>query len=166
MVDDLVLVDLFQPLEGERRAGAVAQQPLEPGPIVLADAHRGIEREAPVVPGEHVAGVVGVEQAAAGEPTQHSAAYPLGDGLDLLRCGRCGLEESDLSVVAALEYTVEDAAVEVAAERRPEAMLRKLTAPRRACAEAPGLLCRRWVSTARRKICRTAPSARGSRSRK
>jgi len=66
-----------------------------------------------------------------------------------LRCGCRGLEESDLSVVAALEHAVEDAAVEVgvAVERGPEAVLRKLTAPRRARADAPGLLCRRWVST-------------------
>jgi len=78
------------------------------------------------------------------------------------------LEESDLSVVAALEHAVEDAAVEVrvAVERGPEAVLRKLTAPRRARADAPGLLCRRWVSTTRRKMCSTALTAAGSRSRK
>jgi hypothetical protein len=61
MADDLVLVDLLEPLEGERRARAVAPQPLQTGPVVLADAHRGIEREAAVVPGEPVASVVGVE---------------------------------------------------------------------------------------------------------
>jgi len=41
----------------------------------------------------------------------------------------------------------------------------RLTAPNRAPGAASGLVCRRWRSITRRKICSTALSARGSRSR-
>ena len=35
-------VDGLEPLQGERRAGTVAQQPLEPGPVIGLDPDRGI----------------------------------------------------------------------------------------------------------------------------
>ena len=98
------------------------QQPLQPGAVLGGDAHRGVEGEAAVVPREHVAGGVGVEQPAAGEPTQHPPAHLLGNGGNLLRCQCLGGMESHLPVVEALEYPVEDAAVEVdvAIERGPD----------------------------------------------
>jgi hypothetical protein len=119
LVDHALLVDLLEAFEGERRARAVTQQPLQPCPVAPADTHCGIEREAAVVPRAHGASVIGSEQAAAGEPAQHPVAHLLGDGGDLLRCGRGGREESDRPVVARLEHPVEDAAgiVGVAVER-------------------------------------------------
>ena len=60
-------------------ARAVAQPPLQSGPVVSGDAHRGVAREAAAGPGEPVAGITGIEQAVAGEPVQHAAADLLFD---------------------------------------------------------------------------------------
>lgn len=46
-----------------------------------------------VVPGEHVAAVNGIEQAAAGKPAQHQVADSLADGGDTLRFQCRGLEK-------------------------------------------------------------------------
>ena len=53
-VDDTFGVEQLQTLERERRAGTIAQQPLQTGAIMPAHAHRGIQREAAVLPGEHL----------------------------------------------------------------------------------------------------------------
>jgi len=42
-VDDPLIVDLFDALKGEGRACAVAQQPLQSGPVVAGDAHASVE---------------------------------------------------------------------------------------------------------------------------
>jgi hypothetical protein len=47
---------------------------------VAGDAHRGVEGKATMLPGEHVVGVLGIEQAAVGDPTHHPAADLLGEG--------------------------------------------------------------------------------------
>ncbi|MEA3274904.1 MAG: hypothetical protein U9Q81_06345 [Pseudomonadota bacterium] len=109
MVDNLVFVDLLDPVEGEPRAGAVTQQPLPPCPAAPADTHRGIEREPAVVPREHVAGVIGIEQTAAGEPAQHPVARLMGDGADLLRCGRDGWAKSN-GVLTRIDSSISAAA--------------------------------------------------------
>ena len=44
VVHQPVRVDGLQLLQGERRAGTIAQQPLEPGPIIGLDSDRGIDR--------------------------------------------------------------------------------------------------------------------------
>jgi hypothetical protein len=49
-IDDRVFVDLFDPLMGERRAYAVAQQPFQSGPVLSGDAHRDVERETAIGP--------------------------------------------------------------------------------------------------------------------
>lgn len=46
-INDLLLADLFDTLQGERRARPVTQQPLDPGAVVTGDAHRGVERKGP-----------------------------------------------------------------------------------------------------------------------
>jgi hypothetical protein len=98
-------------LKGEGRAGAVAQQPFQSGPVVAGDAHASVEREAAVVPGEHVAGVIGIEQPVAGDPAQHPAAHLRFDrGHRFWR--QCqGLSELDPAGFERLEHPVEDAAV-------------------------------------------------------
>ena len=70
--------------------------------------HRGVQREAAVVPAAHVAGVVGIERTDAGEPAQYPPVELLGDGGDLLGC-EClvGVSESDLVVFAGLEQAVD-----------------------------------------------------------
>jgi hypothetical protein len=42
---DHPLTDGLQPLQGERRAGTVTQEPLEPGPVIGLDSDRGIDRK-------------------------------------------------------------------------------------------------------------------------
>ena len=64
-------------VEGERRAGAVAQQPFAPGQAGACDAHRRIEREAAaMVPAAHRVSITLLEQAAAHEGAQHPPAHP------------------------------------------------------------------------------------------
>jgi hypothetical protein len=66
--------------DGEPRARTVTQQPLQLGPVLACDAYRCVQRKATVVPGEHVADIIGIEQAVPGEPAQHAAAdLPLFD---------------------------------------------------------------------------------------
>ena len=82
-------------------------------PVVAGDAHGGIHEETAVVPIELGAGIIGIQQAATGEPTQHSAAYRLSDGIAIPRCQCFGLSEPDSAVVDELEHT----------PTRPEAFL-------------------------------------------
>ena len=121
-IEDPLIVDLFDALKGEGRAGAIAQQPFQSGPVVAGDAHASVEREAAVVPHKHVAGVIGIEQAVAGEPVEHAAADLLFDhGSCIWRQCRC-LSELDPADFERLEHPVEDAAVvvQVAIERGTE----------------------------------------------
>ena len=101
-------------------------------------------QERPPATGEHVAGVIGIEQAVAGEPAQHAAAYLLFDHSNRFWRQCRGLSELDPAGLQRVEQAVEDAAVvvEVAIERsteavdeahRPEAGLRR--GPRTALAQ-------------------------------
>ncbi len=122
--DDPLIVDLFDALKGEGRACAVAQQPLQSGPVVAGDAHRSVERKPAVLPGQHVAGVIRIEQPVVGEPAQHPAAdlrFDHGSGFP--RQCRC-LSKLDPTAFERLEHPVEDAAVivQMAIERSTEAV--------------------------------------------
>jgi hypothetical protein len=81
-------------------------------------AHRGIQREAALLPGEHVADIVQLDQPAAGEPAQYPDAQLLGDQGDGLWCqlgdrGKAhGLRDST-GILVRLEDPVGDAAVVV-----------------------------------------------------
>ena len=74
------------------------------------------------LPAEHVAGLHGLEQTAAGEPPQHPSAHLLGDGGHLSRRQCRGVEEADLAVFAGIEQAVDDAATKmnVAVQRGAE----------------------------------------------
>jgi hypothetical protein len=95
---------------------------------VRAHAHRGIQREAAVFPREHLADILRLDQAAAGEPAQHPYAHLLGDGGDGLRRQYSvgpkahGLRVSGL--LGRLKDAVDDAAmiVNMAVERGTEAV--------------------------------------------
>ena len=64
--------------------GTVAQQALQSCATLGANPHLGIEGESAVLPGEHRADVIRVDEPTAGEPPQHPRAHPLGDGGDVL----------------------------------------------------------------------------------
>jgi hypothetical protein len=169
-IDDALVVKPLQALERERWASTIAQQSLQAGAILRAHAHLGIQREAAVLSGAHVADVITLDQAAAGEPLLPPPAYLFGDGSDGLggQLGR-GAKAHGLRVITGLldrlEDPVDDAAM-VVNRRLREAPKRwmKLTALRRARAPAP-LPWIKCASMTRSRIRRTALRARGSRSR-
>jgi len=78
---------------------AAAQQPFQSSPVVPGDAPGGVRRKLYIIPHEHVAGAIGVEQAAAGEPAQHPATHRLADCSNMRWRQVRGLEKSDLAVV-------------------------------------------------------------------
>lgn len=45
MVDQALGIALLEPLGGEGRSGALAQQPLEPAPVIRFDAHGRVQGE-------------------------------------------------------------------------------------------------------------------------
>jgi hypothetical protein len=79
-----------EPFECERRPGAIPQEMLERLKVVRhvavdeRDPHTRIDGKPAVLPGEHVGGGRGVEQACTSEPPDHAAADPLGE------CGQIG----------------------------------------------------------------------------
>jgi hypothetical protein len=112
-IEDLALRQLLQPLQGEGRAGTITQQPLQPGAVVAVEAHRGMQREAPAVgPARHGARIGLVEQAGAGEPTQHPSAHLLLHRGEVFRCQRGGLGEMDLT-------TCDGRVAQLGLEKRP-----------------------------------------------
>lgn len=113
MVDELVRVDLLEALQREGRASTVAQPSLQTGAILASNAHRRVRREAAMLPAEHVAGLLGLEQTAAGEPPQPPSAHLLGDRGHLSRRQYRRLEEPELAVFAGIEQAVDDAAVQM-----------------------------------------------------
>ncbi len=77
LVDQVLGIPLLQPSQGERRAGAIPQQSLQPWPVCGFDAYRGVHGEAAAVgPSLHRARVIAREQTAAHEALQEVA----GDG--------------------------------------------------------------------------------------
>lgn len=140
MVDDMMRVDLLKPFQGEGRARAMAEHALQSRPITAGNADRSVKREAAVVPAEQGAGIIGIEQAAAGEPAQHAAACPLGDAGDIPGRQRLRAEESDLAADEGLEQAVDDAAivVDVAVERGAGTMYEADRATPRLCAGPRG----------------------------
>ena len=114
-----------QPVEGEGRSGAVAEEPLATSAIGGADADGSVEAEAAgALPGEHVVHGVRLEEAAAVEEAEDAA---LDDGCECggVSGGEVGrLVEAHLAVLGLSEHAVEDhhVEVEVGVEGRAEAV--------------------------------------------
>ena len=68
---------------------AIVHLPFQSGPLVPGDAHHSVERNAAILPGKHVADVIGLDQTAAGEPAQHPLANLFVDGGDGVRRQCC-----------------------------------------------------------------------------
>jgi hypothetical protein len=110
----------MEPLEGEGRAGTVAQEALEAGTVVTLDAHGSVDAEPTgSLPGEHVAGVELIEQPVGAEVPKHAT---LNDALEpdpVLGLEEAGFVKVSLCVVAPVapvasgEDAVEDDQVEV-----------------------------------------------------
>ena len=84
-IDELVVTELLEPLQGEGRAGTITQQALQAGVVLAFDPDRGIDREAStMVPAGHLVGIVLPEITGAGEPAQHASAHLLLDCGEIL----------------------------------------------------------------------------------
>ena len=60
----------MESLESEGRPGTVADQALEAGSVMALDTDAGVEaKTTTVIPGEHILGFVGLEEAVAPEPS-------------------------------------------------------------------------------------------------
>jgi hypothetical protein len=56
----------MEAVEGEGSPGTIPNEPLESGPVGSLDADAGIEAEPPtVIPGQHILGLVGLQEAVA-----------------------------------------------------------------------------------------------------
>lgn len=144
MVEDLVgAVAAFrlEALLAERGTGAVAEEVFEAEAVAAFDAHRGIDAEASVpMPGEHVVGGVGIDEAVAAEVAEHPLADGGSEALDVGQREGVGLEEAEVAVRVVLEEAVGD---------------------RQASAPASGQRLRRLPRMARRKTCSTVPASFG-----
>jgi len=125
VVDQALGIERLEPLGGERRPGAVAQQPFEPAPVIRFDAHGCIQGEpAAVAPQLHLLAVVLVHDPALLEGPQDAAAdlglYRLG----ILRIHLVDSVETYPARRVGLEYAVDDADMDVCVqvERGAEAM--------------------------------------------
>jgi hypothetical protein len=100
-------------VEGEGRAGAVADEPLAAGAVGAVDADGGVEAEAAgPLPGEHVVDGVLIEEAAALEEAEHPALEDGREGASVVSGEVGSLVEAGLAVDLG-EDAVEDHKVEV-----------------------------------------------------
>lgn len=109
MVDQPLGVDLLQPVGGEGRTGAVAQQAFQTLPVVGLDAHAGVEGEpAAVVPRLHLLAIFLIEQPASHERPQDAAADLGLHRLGIIRVQFFHLDESDALFLIGLENAVDE----------------------------------------------------------
>ena len=121
-------------LEGKGWPGAVSKQVFQALKIARhvavdeCDPHARVDGKPAVLPGEHVGGGRGVEQASEPEPADHAAAHPLGERGQISRGDWPGRQERRRGFSAYFggsrhEDTVGHAGVQVhvAVERRAEA---------------------------------------------
>ncbi|HUF31424.1 MAG TPA: hypothetical protein VMM77_12300, partial [Gemmatimonadaceae bacterium] len=103
-----------QAFEGERRPGAVPQQPFPAGGVGAVDADGGVQAEAATgLPGEHVLYGVLVEESAALEEAEHALQQRALEAKDVVGKEVGRLVEDDAGVVALGEDAVQDDDMEV-----------------------------------------------------
>jgi hypothetical protein len=144
-VENLVraAADQAEPFESKRWSGTIPNQPFQPLPVGGLDADAGVEAEpTTVIPGEHVLGVVGLEEAVADHVAEDPFSHRVLEALQELVGESCGFVETEagfwmggriLSRVTLnlLEEPVHDAQVIVVVriEARAEAMQESDRAP-------------------------------------
>ena len=78
VVDEVLGIEFAQPIQGERWARAITQQPLAPGAVGGLDAHRGVDGEAAaVLPLPHRLRIIARQQPTAHEHAQQPPALVL-----------------------------------------------------------------------------------------
>jgi hypothetical protein len=86
-VEDLVgaAPDQVESVEGEGRPSTVADEPFQSGAVGGLDTDTGVQAEAaPVIPGQHVLGVVGLQEAVAAEVAEHPTSHGVLEALQEL----------------------------------------------------------------------------------
>jgi hypothetical protein len=136
-VEDLVgaAADQVEAVEGKRRPGTVANEALQSGPVGGLDADACIQTEpAAVIPGEHILGLVGFQEAVTAEVPQDPFTDGMLEALQELKGEGCGFVEAEAGVrvgrarirviLRPLEEPVDDAQVgmEMRVQGRAEAM--------------------------------------------
>ena len=115
LVEQALGIQFAQPVQGERRPGAIAQQPLAPGAVSGLDAHRAVHGEATAVfPLPHRLRIIARQQAAAHEDAQQAPAHARlhrGDGVGASI--PVGGMEDDPAAGSGVEHAVDDDTVKV-----------------------------------------------------
>lgn len=123
----------MEALQGEGRPSTVPDEAFEAGAVVGLDADGGVEAEpATVVPGEHVLGIVGLQEAVAAEVSEHPRPHGVLEAVEELGRETGGFVEAEATGCALgvriwielFEDPVHDAEVEVkvGVEERAETM--------------------------------------------
>jgi hypothetical protein len=98
-----------QTFKRERRAGTVANETLDAGPVLSLDAHGGVDTEpARALPGEHAGGIELVEKSVATEVAKDASLEDRLHLADALGGQLVGLVELDLAAVVLAKHAVED----------------------------------------------------------
>ena len=114
-----------KPLQGERPAGAVADEPLKTRSVLGLDADGAINRKASSAPpGRQLRSRGGVQEATPGEAAQDAELYRAGQGFRVSSLEAGGLVKPDSALDIDEDYTVESQhmVVVVGVNRTPEAL--------------------------------------------
>lgn len=98
-VEDLVgaAADEVEAVERERRPCTVSDEAFQSGAVGGLDADAGVEAEpAAVIPGEHVVGFVGFQEAMAANVAQHPCSHSVLEALEELRGEGRGFVEAEV----------------------------------------------------------------------
>jgi hypothetical protein len=100
-VENLVgaAVDQVKAFEGKRGPGTVPNEPLQSGPVGGLDADARIQADAAtVIPGQHVLGFVGLQEAVAGKMAENSPSDRVLEMLQELGGEGCGFVEAEVGL--------------------------------------------------------------------
>jgi hypothetical protein len=97
-VENLVgtVADQVEPVEGEGRPGTIPNEPLKAGAVGSLDTDAAVKAEpATVIPGQHVLGVVGLQEVVATDVEEDSFAYRALEAFQKLGCEGGGFVEAE-----------------------------------------------------------------------
>ena len=92
-----VIVDQVESVESEGRPGTIPNEPFEAGPVGGLDADAGVQaKAATVIPGQHVLGVVGLQEAVASKMPEDPFSNGVLEALQEFAGEGCGLVEAEV----------------------------------------------------------------------
>ena len=88
--------DQLEALEGERGQGTIPDEALEPRAVLGLNTDTGVQAKTPaVIPGEHVFGVMGLQEAVAANVAEDPLSHGVLEAIQELGCETSGLVEAD-----------------------------------------------------------------------